>query len=119
MYINNGQGLKTFNQTLASNKSLLVNYTPSYGILTFYNSSVYAYSQNNENEETVDAFNYTINKSKKDTAISKEDYLAIIIIICCVIFMGYFIYSIVTCYLKKPKTDELIDGVDLPQIEKK
>ena len=59
---------------------------------------------------------------KAKSVRSKERVIAIVVIVCSLLFLVYFIYSWISCYIKKPKVveesrnDDIGTGYDMRSI---
>ena len=74
---------------------------PSFGMLTIVNSSNF-YFEEKDLKGTVIDFYYKGNEYKEEGR-RKEVIIALIVLICSLLFLCYFIYSWLSCYLKKPR----------------
>eukprot|EP00826_Nyctotherus_ovalis_P043224 TRINITY_DN4527_c0_g1_i5.p1 TRINITY_DN4527_c0_g1~~TRINITY_DN4527_c0_g1_i5.p1 ORF type:complete len:323 (-),score=78.73 TRINITY_DN4527_c0_g1_i5:168-1136(-) len=77
----------------------------TFGVFIIDDSKSYSYRQFLYNGDLVDSFigRLSDNESKGK---SSERQLAIIVLICSMAFLCYFIYSWISCYVKKPKVKD-------------
>ena len=73
----------------------------SYGMLTIVNSSNFYFEEKDLRGTVIDSYH----KGNKYTeeGRKKEVIIALIVLICSLLFLCYFIYSWLSCYLKKPR----------------
>jgi len=83
----------------------------TYGSLTIWSSSEFTYKQKELNGKEVDSFTYSEQAEKKK---SNQRIMAIVILVCSLMFLCYFIYSWLSCYLKKPRISRGADPMGYP-----
>ena len=77
----------------------------TFGVLSISNQKDYQYKQFTYDGNELDTFSGTIPVLTKKRN-SRERTTAFIVLICCIAFLGYFIYSWISCYMKKPKIQD-------------
>ena len=102
IYIVTGSVNSKPNYSPRRNDNLYLKFEPSYGVLSIANTSTLVYRQFAQNGAKIDELFIPILSASH----SREKMVAIIIIICSLAFLCYFIYSWVSCYLKKPNIKE-------------
>ena len=93
--------------------NIQVGLDPWFGVLTVFNESCYEYKQVTYKGEVMDIFTVNTASSTESNKTnptgktsSNEKTIAIVVMICSLAFLCYFIYSWVSCYMKKPKVRE-------------
>eukprot|EP00826_Nyctotherus_ovalis_P059793 TRINITY_DN8348_c0_g1_i15.p2 TRINITY_DN8348_c0_g1~~TRINITY_DN8348_c0_g1_i15.p2 ORF type:complete len:105 (-),score=25.51 TRINITY_DN8348_c0_g1_i15:103-417(-) len=74
----------------------------TYGDLTIKDASEFKYEQKGWEGKVVDKFENARPAAKR----GKEKIIAIVVLVCSLLFLCYFIYSWLSCYLKKPRVTE-------------
>jgi len=100
---------KSENNLDDSNLPLYIQQIPkmAYGILSVQNSTCYSYSQFSSTGNKLHSYSYcSENPSVATKSNSNEKTIALIVVICSLAFLCYFIYSWVSCYMKKPRVRE-------------
>ncbi len=87
---------------MPNKRDLVVSLQASYGLLAVYNETWMSYQQVATEGKLLDF----VMLEARDPPLSRDKLIAIIIIICSLAFLCYFVYSWVSCYLKKPKIRE-------------
>eukprot|EP00826_Nyctotherus_ovalis_P016013 TRINITY_DN14608_c0_g1_i4.p1 TRINITY_DN14608_c0_g1~~TRINITY_DN14608_c0_g1_i4.p1 ORF type:complete len:184 (-),score=27.91 TRINITY_DN14608_c0_g1_i4:151-702(-) len=92
------------NQTANSSLShIAIKSNETFGLLTI-NSSHYEYKQFDYNGELMASVS---REKRRVRGYSKEKTIAVVVVVCCLLFLCYFIYSWISCYVKKPRIQEV------------
>ncbi len=102
MYIAEGLGSFELTYTPVERPDLHLEFEPSYGKLSILNGSTLRYRHIQIHEQNFDQLYIPL----RTVSGSREKIVAIIIIVCSLAFLCYFVYSWVSCYLKKPNIHE-------------
>eukprot|EP00830_Metopus_es_P011655 TRINITY_DN2368_c1_g1_i1.p1 TRINITY_DN2368_c1_g1~~TRINITY_DN2368_c1_g1_i1.p1 ORF type:complete len:319 (-),score=54.48 TRINITY_DN2368_c1_g1_i1:39-995(-) len=107
IYVTTGIGSSNFSALKPPSGELIAKYKPSFGELTINCSLSFNYQQRDILGNSIDTFDYDVEGvDGSDAKHSNEKIIAIIVLGCSLAFLGYFIYSWVSCYLKKPRVIE-------------
>ncbi len=71
-----------------------------------WNATHYTYEQFGTDGKVIDSFSSFVEILQRNDDHSKEKVMAIIVMCCSLAFLCYFIYSWVSCYMKRPRIRE-------------
>ncbi len=80
----------------------------SYGVLSVWNSTTFTYEQRDRKGNLIDSYTYAPPTTSKEpkSGLVKQKIIAGVVLTCSLLFLCYFIYSWISCYMKKPRTEE-------------
>jgi len=99
---------------------------PSYGVITVWNKTAFTYEHKNVYGDNINVIDYVIDNPDDESSASSrregtktDKMIGIVVLICSIAFLGYFIYSWVSCYIKKPRVLEegQKDGYSMAEIQ--
>jgi len=104
LIVSGDSGSNKFHKT-KEQKSVQFGNNETFGVLTIDESKAYTYKQFSYDGAILTSFTGQL-ADNQPKGSSKERNMAIIVLICSMAFLCYFIYSWISCYIKKPKVKE-------------